>query len=170
MIFPLLPQTEQLVAKLLYGTGTRLVEGLSLRVKDVDFDRGSMIVREGKGGKHRVVMLLRSLEADLRGQHHDDLHICAKGRGWRNGEPRWMPSACPGVVIHNRGPAGSFYLIGMPKSTDLLVHVAELLVHVRRFTHLSRSIVRRSVMQSSYRSRVLRTVGSLKRCDGAVSE
>ena len=50
-----------LLAHLLYGTGMRLMEGMRLRVKDVDFDRLVIIVREAKGGKDRVVMLLGSL-------------------------------------------------------------------------------------------------------------
>lgn len=54
-----------LLARLLYGTGMRLMEGLRLRVKDVDFDRSSIIVREGKGGKDRVVMLPQSLREAL---------------------------------------------------------------------------------------------------------
>jgi integron integrase len=57
-----------LLARLLYGTGMRLMEGVRLRVKDVDFDRLIIIVREAKGGKDRVVMLPRSLAADLRCQ------------------------------------------------------------------------------------------------------
>jgi integron integrase len=57
-----------LLARLLYGTGMRLMEGLSLRVKDVEFDRRAIIVREGKGAKDRVVMLPRSLEQPLRDQ------------------------------------------------------------------------------------------------------
>ena len=42
-----------LFAKLLYGTGMRLMEGLRLRVKDVDFDRQVLVVREAKGNKDR---------------------------------------------------------------------------------------------------------------------
>jgi integron integrase len=57
-----------LLARLLYGTGMRLLEGVRLRVKDVDFVRQVVIVRDGKGGKDRVVMLPRSLEAALRAQ------------------------------------------------------------------------------------------------------
>jgi integron integrase len=57
-----------LLARLLYGTGMRLMEGLRLRVKDVDFDRRSIIVREGKGGKDRVVMLPQSLRQALHEQ------------------------------------------------------------------------------------------------------
>lgn len=55
-----------LLAKLLYGTGMRLMEGLRLRVKDVGFDRGAIIVREAKGNKDRVVMLPQSLAPALR--------------------------------------------------------------------------------------------------------
>ncbi len=50
-----------LIARLLYGTGMRLMEGLRLRVKDVDFARGQIIVRGGKGDKDRVTMLPDSL-------------------------------------------------------------------------------------------------------------
>jgi len=59
---------ELLLAKLLYGTGMRLNEGLRLRVKDMDFDRRVLVVRDGKGGKNRVVMLPQSLDAALRSQ------------------------------------------------------------------------------------------------------
>lgn len=57
-----------LVARLLYGTGMRLLEGLRLRVKDVDFDRNVIVVRQAKGNKDRVVMLPRSLAVDLQRQ------------------------------------------------------------------------------------------------------
>jgi site-specific recombinase XerD len=46
-----------LLARLPYGTGMRLMESMRLRVKDVDFDRHAVIVREAKGTKDRVVML-----------------------------------------------------------------------------------------------------------------
>lgn len=55
-----------LLARLLYGTGMRLMEGIRLRVKDVDFDRHVIIVREAKGNKDRVVMLPRSLVPAMR--------------------------------------------------------------------------------------------------------
>jgi integron integrase len=50
-----------LLASLLYGTGMRLMECLRLRVKDVDFARGEITVRSGKGGKDRRTVLPRSL-------------------------------------------------------------------------------------------------------------
>jgi integron integrase len=57
-----------LLARLLYGSGMRLLEGVRLRVKDVDFDRRIIIVRDGKGSKDRVVMMPRSIESELRAQ------------------------------------------------------------------------------------------------------
>lgn len=67
-VFALMDGQEKLLAQLLYGTGMRLMEGLSLRVKDVDFDRHAIVVRDGKGGKDRVVMLPRAIESQLRAQ------------------------------------------------------------------------------------------------------
>ncbi|WP_137937605.1 integron integrase [Chitinivorax sp. B] len=55
-----------LMARLLYGTGMRLMECVRLRVKDVDFERGEILIRDGKGGKDRVTMLPRVLSEPLR--------------------------------------------------------------------------------------------------------
>jgi len=62
------PLPHALLARLLYGTGMRLLEGVRLRVKDIEFDRRAVIVRHGKGGKDRVVMLPAALEQPLREQ------------------------------------------------------------------------------------------------------
>jgi len=59
---------HRLLAELLYGTGMRISEALGLRVKDVDFGHRAIYVREGKGGKDRVVMLPQSLLASIRAQ------------------------------------------------------------------------------------------------------
>jgi integron integrase len=55
-----------LVAALLYATGMRLLEGLRLRVKDVDFERREITVRDGKGGRDRRTMLPQRLIEPLR--------------------------------------------------------------------------------------------------------
>lgn len=60
--------TSGLIARLLYGTGMRIMEGVRLRVKDVEFTRRELIVREGKGHKDRVTMLPQSLVEPLQ-QH-----------------------------------------------------------------------------------------------------
>ncbi|WP_211826102.1 integron integrase [Kistimonas asteriae] len=49
--------TPLLAALLMYGAGLRLIETLRLRVKDVDFERHEITVREGKGGKDRITLL-----------------------------------------------------------------------------------------------------------------
>jgi integron integrase len=74
-----------LMARLMYGCGLRLMECCRLRVKDLDFARGQVLVRGGKGNKDRVVMLPHSLrnrlEEQLRGRrtlHERDL---ARGLG-----------------------------------------------------------------------------------------
>lgn len=58
--------THALMARLLYGTGMRLMECVRLRVKDVDFECGELMIRQGKGGKDRLTMLPLSLAPDLR--------------------------------------------------------------------------------------------------------
>ena len=52
---------ERLVGELLYGTGLRVIEAVRLRVKDLDFARSEIMVRDGKGRKDRITMLPRSL-------------------------------------------------------------------------------------------------------------
>lgn len=72
--------TPGLFLRLLYGTGLRLMEGLNLRVKDLDLDQRQIIVRAGKGNKDRTTMLpaalvqpLRELLEERRRWHHIDL-------------------------------------------------------------------------------------------------
>jgi integron integrase len=69
---------HKLQGNLLYGTGMRLMEAMRLRVKDIDFERKEILIRDGKGAKDRVTMLPVSL-ADLLQRHlqtvkalHDD--------------------------------------------------------------------------------------------------
>lgn len=74
-----------LFLQMLYGTGMRIMEGATLRVKDVDFDSRSIVIRSGKGAKDRVTMLPEGLSEalrlhlnDVRAVHSDEL---AAGRG-----------------------------------------------------------------------------------------
>ena len=67
-VFAILRQlsgAKQLVAMLLYGSGLRLLEALSLRIKDVDFARAQLIVRGGKGDKDRATVLPRGVHQEL---------------------------------------------------------------------------------------------------------
>jgi integron integrase len=69
-----------LMAKLLYGSGLRLLECIRLRVQDVDFGQGLIFVRGGKGGKDRTTILSKGVADELRRQieavrvfHHREL-------------------------------------------------------------------------------------------------
>lgn len=81
-----------LMAGLMYGAGLRLMEACRLRVKDVDFERYQITVRDGKGEKDRMVPLPRRLVDGLKGQlklvrvqHQRDV---TGGAGWV-----WLPYA-----------------------------------------------------------------------------
>ena len=94
----------QLVCRILYGGGLRLVECLSLRVKDIDFERNELTIRDGKGAKDRVSVLPSSCRHDLqehlqrvRRLHEEDL---GRGQGraslpfalaqkYRNADREW---------------------------------------------------------------------------------
>ncbi len=78
--------TTRLVEILLYGSGLRLLECLTLRVKDVDLERGELRLRRGQGGKDRVTVLARAARGPL-GEHLErvrELHSkdLALGAGW----------------------------------------------------------------------------------------
>jgi len=60
-----LSHPNRLVASLLYGSGLRLMEAVRLRVKDVDFARGEIMVRDGKGEQDRITMLPQSISKAL---------------------------------------------------------------------------------------------------------
>lgn len=80
-----LDPTPRRVCELLYGAGLRLTECLNLRIKDLDFDRGTILVRAGKGNRDRITLLpvtgrraLRRHIGKTRDRHRKDL---ADGRG-----------------------------------------------------------------------------------------
>ena len=72
------------MAKLLYGSGLRLMECLCLRVKDVDVAQTQVVVRDGKGGKDRVTVLPETLVPFLQEhlQHVEYLHDDDLRRGY----------------------------------------------------------------------------------------
>jgi len=79
-LFVHLDGTPRLVAGLLYGSGLRLMEALRLRVHDLDFDYGQILIRDGKGGKDRHTVLPSGLIPDIKQHlvlvesiHHSDL-------------------------------------------------------------------------------------------------
>ena len=65
-IFALMAGVHGLMTRLIYGAGLRLSECLRLRIKDIDFERKEVLVRDGKGAKDRVTMLPSRLVGPLR--------------------------------------------------------------------------------------------------------
>lgn len=110
--------THRLVVELLYGSGLRVNECLQLRIKDIDFARHQIVVRQGKGMKDRVTLLphtlIPSLQEHLRHvkqTHDDDLSKgygsvalpFALARKYPNADRKWkwqyvfLRTACPGT-------------------------------------------------------------------------
>ncbi len=74
-----------LMARLLYGTGMRLMECVRLRVKDVDFERGEILIRSGKGAKDRVTVLPGSLIPELQA------HLVRVRAVWERDRDAFLP-------------------------------------------------------------------------------
>jgi integron integrase len=89
---------QRLFGELLYGTGLRLLEGLRLRTKDLEFERRAIIVREGKGAKDRVVMLPAALEAPLRE------HLFAMHAQWRADREAGLPGVFMPAALDRKYP------------------------------------------------------------------
>lgn len=92
--------TNGLVAGLLYGSGLRLLEALQLRIKDLDFGRGEIVVRDAKGGRQRVTMLPRRLGPGLaahlervKAMHERDRRTGAGGASLPGALSRKVPGA-----------------------------------------------------------------------------
>ena len=84
--------TYRLIGEVLYGGGLRLLEGLRLRVKDVDFAAGQLVVRHGKGGTDRRTVLPAAVRDGL-AAHLDrvrELHAADLAAGWGR---VWLPDA-----------------------------------------------------------------------------
>ena len=90
--------TLGLVARLLYGTGLRLMEAVRLRVKDVDFERGMITVREGKGNQDRIVMLPATLREPLR------THLERVRMLWESDRARGLPGVALPDALERKYP------------------------------------------------------------------
>jgi integron integrase len=106
-----------LMANLLYGTGMRLMECVRLRVKDVDFERGEILIRDSKGAKDRVTMLPESLKASLqahlqqrRALFDDDIRLGKASIYLPDALEREYPNASTEWAWQYIFPAGSFSL------------------------------------------------------------
>lgn len=137
--------TTWLIASLLYGTGMRLLEGLRLRVKDVDFERREIIVREGKGAKDRVTVLPENLILPLKEQlklaqalHRRDLDA-GYGEVW-----------LPGALAQKYPRAG--YSWGWQYVFPSRVRSVDPRTGIERRHHISEQSVQRAVALAAQRA------------------
>jgi integron integrase len=142
----------RLMASLLYGSGLRLMECARLRVKDLDFERREVLVREGKGDKDRMTMLpaslvepLRAHLAEVRALHEADLRA---GAGWVE-----LPHAL-GRKLPNAGREWPWQWVFPATRTYRHPESGEVRRH-----HLHESVLQRAVHQAGVQARITRRVG-----------
>ena len=134
-----------LVCMVLYGSGLRLQEGLQLRVKDLDFGRGEILVRDGKGQKDRITMLPAALHEPLqqhlravRRQHEADLRAglgraplpYALARKYPNADREW----------------------GWQWVFPASAHYADSRTEIQHRHHLDESVVQKAVHEAVWRT------------------
>lgn len=142
---------SRLVASLLYGSGLRLLEALHLRIKDLDFDRHSILVRSGKGDQDRATLLPASVVPDLRRhlaavrrQHDTDLATGAGHVELPHALARKLPGASRDWPWQWVFPATRTY-----------VHVE---TGERRRHHLHETVLQRAVHLASLKARLSKRV------------
>ncbi len=143
------------MAEILYGAGLRILECCRLRVKDVDFARKQMIVREGKGEKDRVVPLPARVEARLREQVVQVRRI--HERDVRAGQGRvWLPYALKEKYPNADRELGWQYLF--PSSRFSVDPRAENGAGILRRHHRHESLLQKRVKQAVVAARITKKV------------
>ena len=139
--------TNWLIASLLYGTGMRLLEGLRLRIKDVEFERREIVIRSGKGNKDRVTVLPENLIQPLRQQiaRAQALHQKDLSQGY--GEV-WLPDALAHKYPRAACTVGWQFVFPSP------VRSVDPRSGVERRHHLSEQAVQRAVSTAASRAEI----------------
>jgi len=144
-LFAQLDGVVLLVCRLLYGSGLRLLESLHMRVKDVDFQRLEIAVRDGKGGKDRVTVLPATCKQELldhlervRHQHREDL-----GRGLGRAP---LPDALARKYCNADSEWGWQYVF--PASS----HYTDRRTGVRHRHHLHETVIQKAVSHAARRA------------------
>jgi len=139
------------ITALLYGTGLRLSECLQLRIKDVDFERRVIIVRDGKGGKDRIVMLPGTLQPGLNSQIAHSRAIWMEDRAQQ----------VPGVMLPH-ALANKFPRAGLSWAWHWVFPSPSLSfdprTRVRRRHHLYAQVVGRALSRAALRAQINKRV------------
>ena len=137
----------RLVATLLYGSGLRLLEALQLRVKDVDLEERTLMIRSGKGDRDRRAILPESVRRDLSSAVEASLELhtrdLERGAGWV-GVPEALSRKYPGI---GRTPPWQWVFPATRTYRD--GETGELRRH-----HLHETVVQRAMREAVLRSGV----------------
>ena len=151
--------TPRLMAALIYGGGLRVSECCELRIKDLDFDQGLVLVRRGKGDKDRSTLLAEMGREELRAhlrkseaQHEADRRAGLAGM--------WMPDALE-RKYPNAGRELAWFWV-FPSHTLSMDPRAGI---VRRH-HLSDSVIQKAVKAAAHKARIHKPVSvhTLRHC------
>jgi integrase len=142
--------TTWLMAALIYGGGLRVSECCALRVKDVDFDQGMLIVRRGRGDKDRSTLLADrardALHAQLR--HRASVHRADRQAGVAG---VWLPDALERKYPNAGRELGWFWVFpSQTLSTDPRAGL------VRRH-HMSESAIQKAVRDATLKAQIHKT-------------
>jgi integron integrase len=143
--------TPRLMAGLIYGGGLRVTECCELRVKDLDFDQGLVVIRRGKGDKDRSTLLAEFGREELRAQLRESaaLHESDRRAGLAG---VWMPDALDRKYPNAGRELAWFWVFpSRTLSTDPRAGV------VRRH-HLSDSVVQKAVKAAALKARIHKPV------------
>ena len=143
--------TPRLMAALIYGGGLRVSECCELRIKDLDFDQGLVVVRRGKGDKDRTTLLAESWRDELRAHvRKSEARHDADRRAGLAGV--WMPDALDRKYPNAGRELGWFWVFpSQTLSTDPRAGL------VRRH-HLSDSVVQKAVKEAARAARIHKPV------------
>ena len=138
-----------LMAALLYGTGMRLMECIRLRIKDIDFDRGEIVVRDGKGAKDRRVPLPQRLREPL--QHAIERARLLHGHDLARGLGRvWLPAALARKYLNADRDVGWQYVFPAAKPSR------DPATRMLRRHHVDEAVLQRAVKNARSKAGILK--------------
>ncbi|WP_421684012.1 integron integrase [Stutzerimonas urumqiensis] len=150
-IIQLLPSPYDLMASLMYGAGLRVVETARLRIKDIDFDRQVITVRDGKGGKDRTTLLPATLITELMDRRLRML------KAWQACEPFYKSPVSLPFALRRKYPRAPFsfeWQWWFPSSTLCTDEDGTVVRH-----HLHVSSIQKAVRQASRRAAIGKQAG-----------
>ncbi|WP_120993511.1 integron integrase [Stutzerimonas urumqiensis] len=150
-IIQLLPSPYDLMASLMYGAGLRVVETARLRIKDIDFDRQVITVRDGKGGKDRTTLLPATLITELMDRR------LRMFKAWQACEPFYKSPVSLPFALRRKYPRAPFsfeWQWWFPSSTLCTDEDGTVVRH-----HLHVSSIQKAVRQASRRAAIGKQAG-----------